>query len=180
MKKNALFVLTLMTMVLTLIFMFGCIEYGTDEDDYLRIHIRANSNLPCDQEVKLAVRDSLVQYLSPLLSEARTREEAEKIIISHIPEIETVTNELLYSCGYYYGCEAEVNTEYFEKKRYGNLELEAGYYRAVILNLGTGEGQNWWCVAFPPLCFTSDDYDNINYKSILYEIIKKYSKKEGK
>ena len=79
MKKNALFILTLMTMLLTLIFMFGCIEYGTNEDDYLRIHIRANSNLPCDQEVKLAVRDSLVQYLSPLLSEARTREEAEKI-----------------------------------------------------------------------------------------------------
>ena len=89
-------------------------------------------------------------------------------------------DELLYSCGYYYGCEVYVDTEYFDKRSYENLTLEEGYYKAIIVNLGTGKGKNWWCVAFPPLCFTSEDYDNVNYKSILYEIVKKYSDKEKK
>ena len=176
MKKN----IALILILILLAFAAGCVQTISPSDGYLRIHIRANSNLDCDQEVKLAVRDSLVKYLTPLLSEAETRIDAEKIILSRITEIEKITNELLYSCGYFYGCNATVDTEYFEERSYGDLVLKEGYYRAVILNLGTGEGKNWWCVAFPPLCFTSDDYDNINYKSILLEVVKKYSEKEEK
>ena len=74
-----------------------------------------------------------------------------------------------------------VDTEYFETRSYGDLTLDEGYYRAVIVELGTGEGKNWWCVAYPPLCFTlSENYENINYRSILYEVVKKYLDKEGK
>lgn len=176
MKKNAIILLIMIFMFL----FFGCVQSVSPDEGYLRIHIRANSNYPCDQEVKLVVRDSLVKYLSPLLSEAQNKEDAEKIVISHIPVIEKATDELLYSCGYFYGCEVKVDTEYFGKRRYENVVLEEGYYRAVIVNLGTGKGNNWWCVAFPPLCFTYDDYENVNYKSILLEVVKKYSDKEGK
>ena len=176
MKKNAVILLVI---ILFLVAASGCVRTITPSDGYLRIHIRASSNASCDQEIKLVVRDSLVKYLSPLLSEAQTRKEAEQIITGHIYEIEKATNELLYSCGYFYGCEVRVDTEYFERRRYENLVLEEGYYRAVIVNLGTGKGDNWWCVAFPPLCFTYDDYENVNYKSILAEVVKKYLDEEG-
>lgn len=177
MKKN----IAICTLIIfTLLLLFGCVGIGRENPDFLRIHIRANSDSQCDQEVKLTVRDSLIGYLSPLLRNAKTRNSAEKIIIAHKDGIEKAVDELLYSCGYYYGCEVYVDTEYFDKRSYENLTLEEGYYKAIIVNLGTGKGKNWWCVAFPPLCFTSEDYDNVNYKSILYEIVKKYSDKEKK
>ncbi len=175
MKKNIAVLLVVIIMVLML---FGCVTKAMPNPDFLRIHIRANSNAQGDQEVKLAVRDSLIGYLSPLLRNAKTRKEAEKIVLSHAVDIERAVDELLYSCGYFYGCSLVVDTEYFEKRTYENLTLEEGFYRAIILNLGTGNGKNWWCVAFPPLCFVSEDYDNVVYKSILYEIVKKYSEKE--
>lgn len=178
MKKNALIFLTTILIVMTVGCALGCVADNRPNSDYLRIHIRANSNRKCDQEVKLAVRDSVVGYLTPLLRDAKTRNQAEKIIISHKEKIQRLTDELLYSCGYYYGCKIKVDTEYFDKRTYGDLTLNEGYYRAIIIDLGEGEGKNWWCVAFPPLCFTSEDYSNVTYKSILYEVVKKYIEKE--
>ena len=158
----------------------GCLQQR-ENSDYLRIHIRANSDLAADQEVKLVVRDSVIEYLSPFLQNAKTRQEAEKIVLSHASEMEKAIDELLYSCGFFYGCTVRVDTEYFETRSYGDLTLDEGHYRAVIVELGTGEGKNWWCVAYPPLCFTlSENYENINYRSILYEVVKKYLDKEGK
>ena len=177
MKKFITLILCLISCFATAILSFGC---ENPNDDYLRIHIRANSDSADDQEIKLTVRDGVVGYLSPYLSKAKTRKEAEEIILSKKSELENSIDELLYSCGYLYGCELVLDEEYFEEKSYGDLTLPAGYYRAIIVNLGTGKGKNWWCVAFPPLCFTlGEDYKNANYKSILYEIIKKYHE-EGK
>lgn len=158
----------------------ACSAYGTNAD-YLRIHIRANSDLDADQEVKLVVRDSVIEYLSPFLCKVKTRKEAENVVLSHVNELQRQIDELLYSCGFFYGCSVRVDTEFFEKRSYGDLTLDAGYYRAVIVDLGTGEGHNWWCVAFPPLCFTlSENYENAQYRSILYDVVKKYLDKEEK
>ena len=166
-----------------LILLFLCVLAGCSTEeangDYLRIHIRANSDAACDQDVKLAVRDSLIGYLSPFLQEASTRRQAEEIVTSRAGEIERAVNELLYSCGFYYGCTVRVDTEYFDERSYGSLTLPEGAYRAIIVELGSGQGKNWWCVAFPPLCFTLDEnVENVQYKSILVEIVKKYVKKE--
>lgn len=151
------------------------------DETYLRIHIRANSDEKSDQEIKLAVRDEMIEYLSPLLSPASSRREAEKIVLSHREELRNATDEFLTKCGFDYGCEVSVRTEYFDERSYGDLTLSEGYYRAVVVELGSGLGKNWWCVAFPPLCFTLDEnYENAVYKSYLYEIVKKYLQKEGK
>lgn len=171
----------LLSILFLILFLFPCLAGCSEKEDpnYLRIHIRANSDSPDDQEIKLVVRDSVVEYLSPLLQSAKTRQEAEKIVLSHVDKLEKQIDELLFSCGYFYTCSVRIDTEFFEEKTYGDLTLEKGYYRAVIVALGTGEGKNWWCVAFPPLCFAlGEDYQNIQYKSIVYEVVKKYLREE--
>lgn len=158
---------------------FGCDALA--DETYLRIHIRANSNEKADQEIKLAVRDGVIGYLSPLLSDAKTRKQAERIVLSHQSDLQEFIDEYLLQCGFSYRSAVSVRTERFDERTYGTLTLPEGYYRAVIVDLGTGEGKNWWCVAFPPLCFTLDEnYENATYKSFLYEIIRKYLAKEGK
>ena len=150
----------------------SCMDYKKPVEGILRIHIRASSDSACDQEIKLAVRDCVVEYLSPVLRGIENATEAENVIYKHKNEMENMIDEMLYSCGFFYGSEILIDTEYFETKNYGEFTLTDGYYRAVIINLGTGKGRNWWCVAFPPLCFTlGEDYENIIYKSILMELL---------
>lgn len=175
MKKILVFILLVMFMVVNCVFLTGCfLSEDSPMDGILRIHIRASSNSSSDQEVKLVVRDSVIEFLSPYLKSAKDSTDAEKIVRKLSSKMKNMIDEVLYSCGFFYGCEINIGTEFFEKKSYGEFTLDSGYYRAIIVNLGTGEGRNWWCVAFPPLCFTlGEDYQNINYKSILWEIIKK-------
>ncbi|MBR1624761.1 MAG: stage II sporulation protein R [Clostridia bacterium] len=175
---------TLFLLVLLFATAFLTVALGCEEKvdgKYLRIHIRANSDGAEDQEIKLVARDGVIEYLTPFLSDARNRREAERIVLDHKEGISSVVNETLSRCGFTYGCNVRVGTEFFDERTYGDLTLPEGYYRAVIVELGSGEGKNWWCVAFPPLCFTLDEgYKNMQYKSILYEIVKKYLKREGK
>ena len=75
--------------------------------------------------------------------------------------------------GYNYGARANVRAEEFPVRVYGELTLEAGVYDALIVELGTGKGDNWWCVIYPPLCFTSASAD-VQYRSVIYDIINKF------
>ncbi|HOK82133.1 MAG TPA: stage II sporulation protein R [Clostridia bacterium] len=138
---------------------------------YVRIHIRANSDSEADQQVKLEVRDQIVAYLTPLLKDCKSAKEAKEIIESRLDEIEEVANGVLAGSGY--GARASLTNEYFPEKDYGNLTLEAGNYDALVVRLGSGEGANWWCVAFPPLCFVPSDGEGRVYKSKIMEIIEK-------
>lgn len=175
--KKVLSLICLILICALLPFTSGC---ASSESEYLRLHIRANSNLECDQLVKLKVRDAVIDYLTPVLSEAEDVREAEKLIESRLPELEKLCNETLLSQGYSYGARARITDERFPTKSYGDLVLEGGVYRAVIIELGSGEGDNWWCVAYPPLCFIGEDSGgNIRYKSIIMEIIEKWRKNEN-
>lgn len=146
----------------------------TADTEYLRIHIRANSDESEDQAVKYLVRDAIVEYLTPLVAEAETRPEAEKILSSRLDEIERVAESVLLSNGYAYGAEASVRDEEFPTRVYGEYTLEAGVYRALIVELGAGAGQNWWCVVYPPLCFAGGAGGNVVYKSKIREIIEQW------
>lgn len=117
----------------------------------VRLHIIANSDSPQDQTLKLVVRDKIVEELTPLLLEAKDRDEAAAIVQANIPRMEQIAQEVTASAGYsakgYYGRFG------FPDRTYGELFLPAGDYDALRLVLGAGEGKNWWCVLFPPLCF---------------------------
>ena len=92
---------------------------------------------------------------------------------AHLSEIEEVCTKALEARGYTYGARAEIRREEFPTRVYDGVTLEAGIYDALIVELGTGEGDNWWCVIYPPLCFTAANGD-VEYRSLIYDIIEKF------
>jgi len=160
-----------------LFFQFPSTSTTIEASDYLRIHIRANSNSVDDQNVKYAVKDEIVKALSPLLSEAETKEQAVNIIASNLNLITLTADRVLSENGFNYTSKADIYSEYFPTRTYDTLTLESDVYDALILELGTGTGDNWWCVAYPPMCFVNysdDSSENVVYKSKLIEIINKF------
>jgi len=143
------------------------------ETDYLRIHVRANSNEQIDQSVKYIVKDEVVKFITPYAAQCVDKATAMQVIKDIIPQIEEVCDRTLKENGFEYTSRAEVRCEEFPTRVYGDLTLEAGLYDALIIELGSGTGDNWWCVIYPPLCFTSGTAD-VEYRSAIYDIIKKF------
>ncbi len=146
----------------------------TEDDDYLRIHIRANSNSAVDQNVKYIVKDKVVEFLTPHLCNVASKDEAIKIVNRLTPQIESLCLSTLKNNGFNYSVNVKINNEYFPTRTYANTTLESGYYDAVIVELGAAAGDNWWCVMYPPLCFVNKNETNtqIKYKSKILEWIK--------
>ena len=142
------------------------------DDSPIRIHIRANSDSSQDQAVKYVVRDQIVNYLTPLLSGARSRNEAYRLVKANAEKTAAIADGILEACGFGYGAEARVGREEFPDRTYGDVFYPAGEYDALIIELGGGNGANWWCVAYPPLCFYGED-GSIEYASIIAELIAK-------
>ena len=140
---------------------------------YLRIHIRADSNESDAQAVKYIVRDRVVEYLTPLVAECESREEAIAALTQKTEKIAFVATKTLYEKGFSYAATAEITVERFPTRVYGEYTLPAGEYVALIVRLGRGEGDNWWCVVYPPLCFAAVD-TNVIYKSKIQEIIARW------
>ncbi|MDO4317719.1 MAG: stage II sporulation protein R [Lachnospiraceae bacterium] len=120
----------------------------------LRLHIRANSDVDCDQEVKLQVRDAVCAYLT-LHMDAKTKEEAKAYLSAHLEDVVRVADETLARAGYSYRASAQLTTVSFPLRQYEDFFLPAGPYDTLQIELGTGEGQNWWCILFPTLCLNN-------------------------
>lgn len=162
--------------VLSIAVIIGMIFFTTtakSNEDYLRIHIRANSNSAIDQRVKYQVKDRIVDALIPLLADCESKQESEIIIEKNFPLIESVANSVLRQNGFYYSAKAKLSHEEFPTRSYEGFVLEKGFYDALILELGDAKGDNWWCVVYPPLCFVNGSCENVVYKSRIVEIIKK-------
>lgn len=147
--------------------------------EYLRIHIRANSNLSVDQQVKYLVKDKVVDFLTPFIAECNTKEKAQTMLNDNLKNIESVATSVLRANGFTYSVKASVKNEKFPTRVYQNLCLESGFYDALILELGEGKGDNWWCVVYPPLCFAGEG-QNYKYKSKILDIIQGFFDKEKK
>ena len=146
---------------------------GTDAPAaYLRMHVRANSDAAADQEIKYAVKDALVDYLIPVAAECETKAEAMEAIGARLAALEEVADGLLAEAGFSYTAKASLRKEKFPARVYDGVTLEAGVYDALIVELGEAEGQNWWCVVYPPLCFAGEATGgNVRFGSRLLEII---------
>jgi stage II sporulation protein R len=118
----------------------------------LRLHVLANSDSFFDQQLKLQVRDYIITIMEPQLEDAQTKEEAMSIIEASLPELNASCNEFLAGRATYQATIALERTD-FPRIDYDGLVLAEGEYDALRIVLGAGEGQNWWCVLFPPLCF---------------------------
>ncbi|MBE7074108.1 MAG: hypothetical protein E7379_03350 [Clostridiales bacterium] len=160
-----------------IILIFICGPTNVNETKYLRIHIRANSDSQADQMVKYIVKDAVVDFLIPLLSEVNSFEDAKNCVEQNYSEIESVANGVLQNYGFNYKSSALINTEHFPTRQYDEIVLQEGDYESLIINLGSGQGNNWWCLVYPAFCFTSStNSDNVVYISKILEIIKNITK----
>lgn len=120
--------------------------------DVLRMHVIANSDCSADQQLKLMVRDAVLERGAQLFDGTVTADEARRKIEPHKAELEAAAREVIERAGYDYPVSVNVVNEYFATRCYGSLTMPAGRYTAVKAVIGEGAGRNWWCVMFPPLC----------------------------
>ena len=118
-----------------------------------RLHVIANSNTDEDQELKLKVRDSLLNYMNNICSNCHTKKEAISIATSHKSEFQKIAEQTIIENGSNYSVKISIDNFYFPTKSYGDISLPAGIYDALRVEIGEAKGENWWCVMFPSLCF---------------------------
>ena len=121
-------------------------------DKVLRLHVLANSDSEADQTLKLKVRDSVLETASAILADCPDRETAEQRLSAALPEIEDAARARIAAEGGKQTVTAELRPTVFPTREYEDFTLPAGEYLALRVVLGEGEGHNWWCVVFPPLC----------------------------
>lgn len=128
-------------------------------DNLIRLHVVANSNLPRDQEVKLKVRDAILDKAYDLFAEISSKEQAQRVLQRHLEEFSQVAAQVVNEQGDKYPVRAEIGKMHFPAKAYGDIFLPEGDYDALRIVLGEGQGANWWCILFPPLCFVDRNRD---------------------
>lgn len=125
----------------------------------LRFHVLANSDSNADQEVKEKVRDAVGVYLQPLLQDSESLEETKQIVTENMQQIITVAENTLQENGYTYPVCARITNTSFPEKSYGAYTFPKGEYEALQIVIGEGEGQNWWCVLYPNMCFRGSVFE---------------------
>ncbi|WP_088833282.1 stage II sporulation protein R [Paenibacillus tyrfis] len=119
----------------------------------IRLRILANSDAPADQWVKREVREAVMEQMKSWVTEPQGIESARQTLRSHLPELDKLVGETLRKNGFDYTYRVELGMVPFPVKVYNNEVYPAGDYEALRIAIGAAEGQNWWCVLFPPLCF---------------------------
>lgn len=127
-------------------------------ESLIRFHVIANSDSERDQALKRAIRDAILEKVSPRLAVSHSLDESRIILKDLLPEMQSIATEVVKSWGENYTVQAEYGRTEFPTKSYGSLVLPAGEYEAVRILIGKAEGANWWCVLFPPLCFVDIEH----------------------
>lgn len=125
--------------------------------DVLRLHVIANSDSEEDQAVKLRVRDLLLDITKDRVGDAVDKADAERFFAENAAELTEAVNAFLRESGFDYGAALSLARSEFETREYDGFTLPSGEYDALKVVLGAGEGKNWWCVLFPPLCVSAAD-----------------------
>lgn len=161
-EKKCIILLAL-TIFMGILLFYTYIGDGDRENDYegiIRLHVIANSNTVGDQALKLKVRDAVIAYMddqSNLGTVDKTREHLE----GNLDRLEAIANGVIAAEGYNYTAKADIGVRYIPEKNYGDITFPAGNYEALNITLGDGDGENWWCVLFPPLCLLDEGTENV-------------------
>lgn len=141
-------------------------------DDAIRFRVIANSNSIKDQTLKLEIKNTVEKELYKIIGSSKTIEEARLNITNNMDEIKNLMNS--YNVSY----DINFGNNYFPTKEYKGINYEAGNYESLVITLGTGLGDNWWCVLFPPLCLLDEkeNIENVEYKVYAQKIINKFIK----
>ncbi|MES9735957.1 stage II sporulation protein R [Peribacillus frigoritolerans] len=138
--------------------MVGAEDTKVIPDEAIRLRILANSDKEEDQAVKRLIRDKVNEDITKWVAELTSLDEARDVITSHLPDIQATAEAVIKEQGLEQSVKVDFGQAEFPTKLYGQYLYPAGEYEAVIITLGEGDGANWWCVLFPPLCFL--DFSN--------------------
>lgn len=122
----------------------------------IRLHVIANSDTEADQQLKLKIRDEIINSLQDALQNVESITDAKEIILACQTQIEETAYRTLMQQGSSYSVKVSLGSRYFPVKQYGDLFFPAGKYQALCVEIGEAEGRNWWCVLFPSLCFVDE------------------------
>ena len=193
MKKKLNFILILTILIFLYIallsFNYSKAVSSNLSDSVFRLHIIANSDSSADQELKLKVRDNIINYMNTLTSSSSDKKDVISIVNNHLDSFKEIALNTIKENGYNYDVNIEIGNFNFPTKTYGDISFPAGNYDALKIEIGDAIGQNWWCVLFPPLCFVNsstgvvpDDSKNTlkeNINSESYEIISEGNKSKN-
>jgi stage II sporulation protein R len=142
--------------------------------DAIRLRILANSDEEHDQKIKLVVKNEVQKELFSLIKDVKEINEARKKINNNLDYLKMVVNSKLEEENFYGGCNITYGKHYFPKKEFMGVSYNEGYYESVLVKIGKGEGKNWWCVLFPPLCLIeiNENTNDVEYKFMVKELLK--------
>ena len=159
---DGVFMFKVIKLLICVVLVFGIMsimnlyqDRQTLKENLLRLHIVANSDSQYDQQVKLQVRDAITAYLQPITEKFSNKDEAMAYIRDHITELEDLTNRVLEKLGVKDRATVSLQEACFDLRKYETFTLPSGVYDALRVEIGNGEGKNWWCVVFPSLCLTA-------------------------
>ena len=178
-------ILTLGVSLIVIFIFLGLMPVHGEADIYenvIRLHVVANSDSEEDQALKLKVRDTVLSVVSDICAEnsCKNIDEASAVVREHIDEITQAAQERIAAEGYEYTVKVSLGQENYPTKNYEDLAFPAGRYLSLQVKIGQGDGQNWWCVLFPPLCLSAaseaaseaeDALINIGFSGEQYKII---------
>ncbi len=128
---------------------------GQIYDSAIRLHVLANSDSEEDQTLKLKVRDNILKFVSDEIADCSTRYEAERRVEDIRDNIGIIAQNTVYDNGYDYDIHVTLANEYYPTREYEGVSMPAGTYLSLKVMIGDAQGQNWWCVLYPPLCTSS-------------------------
>lgn len=146
-------------------------------DDAIRFRIIANSNSIEDQNIKIQIRNEVQNKLLSLISDSKSIEETRNIINNNLEDIDKIVQNKLKELNVSQKYKINYGNNYFPNKKYKGITYKNGNYESLVITLGNGDGDNFWCVLFPPLCMMEANDQNtsdVEYKFIVKEIIDKY------
>jgi stage II sporulation protein R len=149
-------------------------------EESIRLRVLANSNSVYDQQIKSKVKNNLQYQMYNLLKDTTDIEEARNLINSNIDSIDSNVRTILEEENYTLGYKIDFNYHEFPEKEYKGVVYKKGKYESLLVTLGKGEGDNWWCVLFPPLCLLEaeeSEKDEVEYKSFVMELLDNIFKK---
>ncbi len=154
-KVKMVIILSFLIFIYTSICAFSYAKTISKElsDSVFRLHVIANSDSTEDQNLKYTVRDNLISYMNTLCKNCSSKEEAIKLVTENKSNFQKIAENTIHENGFNYSVNIEIGNFEFPTKTYGDISFPAGYYDALKVKIGEANGQNWWCVMFPPLCF---------------------------
>jgi len=154
MKKITIFIAILSAVfAITLIFTYASESEINPSRKVLRLHIIANSDTDYDQQLKYAIRDRIVSETRELFADSNSLSETKQIANDNIEMFCSIVQLEIKQHGFDYNVSVSIGTQAFPATIYGNIMFPAGIYDSLIITIENGNGENWWCVIFPPLCF---------------------------